>query len=53
MLLLPANRVALLAPCAPLFSRPVWRHVPVLWVGAILTPGWRMAWSVRPCVPSD
>ena len=42
MLLLPANIVALLAPFAPLFSRPVWRHVQVLVVGAILTPGRRM-----------
>jgi DDE superfamily endonuclease len=41
MLLLPAHIVALLAPCAALFSRPVWRHVHVLLVGAILTPGRR------------
>jgi len=45
MLLLPANIVALLAPCAPLFSRPVWRHAQVLVVGAILTPGRRMVSS--------
>jgi hypothetical protein len=36
MLLLPANIVALLAPCASLFSRPVWQHAQVLLVGAIL-----------------
>jgi hypothetical protein len=45
MLLLPANIVALLAPFAPLFSRPVWRHAQVLLVGAILTPGRRMVSS--------
>src|SRR5215472_5020872 len=45
MLLLPANIVALLAPFAPLFSRPVWRHAQVLVVGAILTPGRRMVSS--------
>jgi hypothetical protein len=27
LLVLPADIVALLAPFAPLFSRPVWRHV--------------------------
>src|SRR5260370_36131377 len=42
MLLLPADIVAFLAPFAPLFSRPVWRHVQVLLVGAILAPGRRM-----------
>jgi len=45
MLLLPANSVALLAPFAPLFSRPVWRHAQVLVVGALLTPGRRMVSS--------
>ncbi len=30
MLLLPADILAFLAPIAPLFSRPVWRHVQVL-----------------------
>ncbi len=47
MLLLPAHIVALLAPCASLFSRPVWRHVHVLLVRAILTPGRRNVSSVR------
>lgn len=42
MLILPTDIVALLAPFAPLFSRPVWRHVQVLLVGAILAPGRRM-----------
>ena len=46
MQLLPADIVALLAPFAPLFSRPVWRHVQVLLVGAILAPGRRMVSSV-------
>ncbi|MGZ6364032.1 MAG: transposase, partial [Ktedonobacterales bacterium] len=46
MLLLPANSVALLSPFAPLFSRPVWRHVQVLLVGAILAPGRRMVRTV-------
>jgi hypothetical protein len=42
MLLLPADIVVCLAPFASLFSRPVWRHVQVLLVGAILAPGRRM-----------
>jgi hypothetical protein len=46
MLLLPADIVACLAPFAPLFSRPVWRHVQVLLVGAILAPGRRMVSTV-------
>ena len=45
MLLLPANSVALLAPFAPLFSKPVWQHVQVLVIGTILTPGRRMVSS--------
>jgi DDE superfamily endonuclease len=44
-LILPADIVALLAPFAPLFSRPVWRHVQVLLAGAILTPGQRLVSS--------
>src|SRR5260221_629505 len=43
LLVLPADMVALLAPFAPLFSRPVWRHVQTLLVGAILSPGQRTA----------
>ena len=42
MLTLPDDIVALLAPFAPLFSRRVWRYVPVLVVGALLAPGRRM-----------
>ncbi len=45
MLLLPDAIVAFLAPFAPLFSRPVWRHVQVLLVGAILAPGRSMVSS--------
>ena len=46
MLLPPADIVALLRPFAPLFSRRVWRHVPLLVVGTILAPGRRMVSSV-------
>jgi len=46
MLLLPTDIVAFLAPFAPLFSQPVWRHVQVLLVGAILAPGRRMVSTV-------
>jgi hypothetical protein len=35
MLTLPADMVALLASFAPLFSRRVWRYVPVLVVSAL------------------
>ena len=42
MLTLPADMFALLASFAPLFSRRVWRYVPVLVVGAVLAPGRRM-----------
>jgi DDE superfamily endonuclease len=45
MLLLPADIIALLTPFAPVFSRRVWRHVPILVVGAILAPGRRMVSS--------
>jgi hypothetical protein len=38
-LILPSDMVALLAPFAPLFSRPEWRHAQTLLVGAILSPG--------------
>jgi hypothetical protein len=46
VLLPPADIVALLSHFAPLFSRRVWRHVPLLVVGAILAPGRRMVSSV-------
>jgi hypothetical protein len=45
MLLLPPDIIALLAPFAPLFSSRTWRQVPVLLVGAILTPGRRLVSS--------
>src|SRR5215472_15845134 len=46
MLTLPEDIFALLAAFAPLFSRRVWRYVPVLVVGAILAPGRRMVSTV-------
>jgi hypothetical protein len=46
MLPLPEDMFALLAPFAPLFSRRVWRSVPVVVVGAIVAPGRRMVSSV-------
>jgi hypothetical protein len=45
MLILPATIIALLNVFAPLFSRRIWRHVSILVVGAILTPGQRMVSS--------
>ncbi len=42
MLSLPDDMFALVASFAPLFSRRVWRYVPVLVVGALLAPGRRM-----------
>ncbi len=42
MLPLPNDLFALLASFAPLFSRRVWRYVPVLLIGALLAPGRRM-----------
>lgn len=41
MLTLPPELFTLLLPFAPLFSRPVFRHVQLLVVGALLTPGRR------------
>jgi hypothetical protein len=38
---LPDEIIAALAAFAPLFSAPVFAHVPVLMAGAILTPGRR------------
>jgi hypothetical protein len=46
MLTLPDDIFALLAPFALLFSRRVWRSVPILVVGAILAPSRRMVSSV-------
>ena len=36
---LPDAIILALAPFAPLFSRRVWLHAQVLFVGAVLTPG--------------
>jgi DDE superfamily endonuclease len=47
VLLPPTDMVAFLSPFAPLFSRRVWRYVPLLVVGAILAPGRRMVSTVR------
>lgn len=38
---LPIAIMPLLASFAPVFSRRVWRHIPLLVIGAILTPGAR------------
>jgi hypothetical protein len=38
--------MTILAPFAPVFSRPVWCHALVLLMGAILAPGQRMVTSV-------
>ncbi|HEY1388390.1 MAG TPA: hypothetical protein VGF38_07585 [Ktedonobacterales bacterium] len=46
MLLPLTDIVALLSHFSSLFSRRVWRHVPLLVVGAMLTPGRRMVTSV-------
>lgn len=46
MLTLPPTIMPMLLPFAPVFSRPVWRHVQVLLLGAILAPGARMVTSV-------
>jgi len=42
---LPPDIMAILTTFAPVFSRPVWCHVQVLLVGAILAPGQRMVTS--------
>ena len=46
MLTLPDQIMAYLAPFAPLFTRPTWRHVPLMVAGAILAPGRRMVSSI-------
>jgi hypothetical protein len=42
----PVDSVARVSHCAPLFSRRVWRPVPLLVVRAILAPGRRMISNV-------
>src|SRR5260370_19649101 len=46
MPILPADVMALLVCFAPVFSPRVWRHVPLLVVGAILAPGQRTVTAV-------
>ncbi len=46
MPILPADVMMLLAGFAPVFSTRVWRHVPLLVVGAILAPGQRTVAAV-------
>jgi len=46
VLTLPPDIMAILMTFAPVFSRPVWRHVQLLLVGTILAPGARMVTSV-------
>jgi hypothetical protein len=46
MLTLPGEYLTLIATFAPVFSERVWRHVQVLWAGAILAPGKRTVTSV-------
>ncbi len=41
MLPLPSELTNLIVGFAPLFSKPVWKHIQVLLVGAILAPGKR------------
>lgn len=50
MLTLPDDMGARLAAFAPLFSRRVWRSVPVLVVGALLAPGRRMVSTAQRAV---
>ena len=38
---MPCEFIALMVACAPLCSQPVFQHVQVLLVGAILSPGKR------------
>jgi hypothetical protein len=41
MLTPPAELLSLIVVFAPLFTKPVWEHVKVLVLGAILAPGKR------------
>jgi hypothetical protein len=45
MLTLPFTLTRLIVGFAPLFSKPVWKHVQVLLVGTILAPGQRSVTS--------
>jgi hypothetical protein len=44
---LPEAIIAIWAPFAALFTQPVWHHVPVLWMGAILCRGPRTVAAAR------
>lgn len=46
MMPLPEAMIAIWAPFAALFTQPVWRHVQVLWMGAILCRGPRTVAAV-------
>ena len=47
---LPFELTSLIVSFAPLFSKPVWKHVQVLLIGAILAPGKRTVTSaLRVC----
>ena len=46
MMPLPAAIIAIWGPFAALFTQPVWRHVQVLWMGAVLCRGPRTVASV-------
>jgi hypothetical protein len=46
MMPLPEAIIAIWAPFAALFTQPVWRHVQVLWMGAILCRGPRTVAAV-------
>ena len=43
---LPEQIILVLAPCAPLFSRKVWRHAQRLLLGAMLAPGPRTVTAI-------
>ena len=45
---MPCEFVALMGAFAPLFSKPVFQHVHVLLVGAILSPGKRTVTQAGP-----
>jgi hypothetical protein len=44
---LPETIITVWAPFAVLFTQPVWHHVQVLWIGAVLCRGPRTVASVR------
>lgn len=46
MLTLPSEYITLIQVFAPIFSKRIWKHIHVLIVGAILTPGKRTVTSV-------